>query len=115
MKSEHSKIILAVVLLGVAVGLFFYFNYDSGPLANSLQLVCVETGEVFSISRSEMPSVIPAENEKTGRRTLLPVREEEGKLYAYDRYVGAILDNPELAPLNKYIDPQTYEVLDSPL
>ena len=115
MKSEHTKIILAVVLLGVAVGLFFYFNHEPSSIPDSVKFVCISTGEVFTYSRSSMPTRVPAENPKTGEPTLIPAREEDGKLYASTNYGYRCLNDPQYAALNKYIDPDTLEVLDTPL
>jgi hypothetical protein len=113
MKSEHKKLVLALVLLIAAGGVYWRFGRSSAPLPDAVRFVCVETGQVFPIARDKIPSVLPAENPKTHHKTLLPIVEREGKLYANPRHADALRE-PELAKVNKHVDPQTLEVVRSP-
>ncbi len=113
MRSEHKKLILAGVLLVAAVVIGVKFWPSSGPLPSKVQFVCVATGERFPISQGAMPSVFPAKNPKTGAMTLLPVVEQDGKLIINPRHAYCLRE-PELAKVNKYVDPQTLEVLKTP-
>jgi len=114
MNAEQKKIAVVVLLLVVAVGVYFYFGRDTGPLPDSVKFVCVATGKVYNLSRDQVPSILPATNPSTGEKTLIPAHEENGKLYASERYGPGLLADPELAKVNKYVDPQTLEVRNSP-
>ncbi len=114
MSSERKKLIVAVALLVVAGGAFWYFNRSGAQLSDSISFVCVASGQTFSISRKDMPSMFPAKNPKTGERTLLPVEERDGKLFVAGRSARLLRDSEQLAKVNKYVDPETLEVLKSP-
>lgn len=114
MSPQVKKIILAVVLLVVAGVVYFSVGRSQSALPGSIKFVCVATGKVFSFSPSNMPSIFPAKNPDTGQMTLLPATEKDGKLYASSRYARDSLREPELAKVNKYVDPSTYEVLKTP-
>ncbi len=113
MKPEQKKLVVALVLLVAAVGVYWTFGRSRAPLSDSVNFVCVETGEKFAIARDKIPNVLPAKNPKTHRTTLLPTVDRDGKLFANPRHADALRE-PELAKVNKYVDPQTLEVLSSP-
>jgi hypothetical protein len=114
MKSEHKKLILVAGLLAVAGGTYWFFNRSAAPLPNSVKFVCVATGEVFSISQKNLPSILPARNPKTGEMTLLPVTQRaDGKLVVPDRAAYDLHQDSDLARVNKYVDTKTLEVLGS--
>jgi hypothetical protein len=113
MNSEQKKFIFALVLICGAVVAAFWLWPQTPALSDTLTFVCIETGEVFRVARDDVPYVLPMENPKTGRRTLLPAHEEGGKLKVGARH-ASVLDQPEFAKVNRYVDPQTYEVLESP-
>lgn len=83
-------------------------------LKDSVRFVCVETGEIFTIKRSDIPSVLPAKNPKTGKASLLPVIERDGKYVVNPRYGHGLLDSPKVAEINRYVDPETLAVLNAP-
>ena len=114
MNSDQKKIAVVVLLLIVAVGTYFYFGRSSGPLPDTVKFVCVATGKVYNLSRDKVPSILPATNPSTGEKTLIPAVEENGKVYASERYAPGLLADPELAKVNKYVDPKTLEVRTSP-
>jgi hypothetical protein len=115
MKSEYKKLILAAVILLVAGGVYWFVGRSKPPLPDSVKFVCVSTGEIFSMSQKELPGALPARNPKTGERTLIPVtKAPDGKLVASRRYAHELLRNPELARVNKYVDPETLQVLKVP-
>jgi uncharacterized protein YbaR (Trm112 family) len=114
MKPEYWKLTLVVVLLAGAVGTYFWFGRTPPPLPSEVKFVCVATGEVFRIARERIPSFLPAKNPNTGERTLLPVVERDGKLFANERHAYGCLSRPEVAEVNKYVDPQTLEILATP-
>ncbi len=107
------KLILAGVVLLAAVGLFFYFGRSSEPLPGTVQFVCVATGKTYALARDQIPSVLPAKNPKTGTLTLVPCEKKDGKVVMVPRYRDLLRD-PEVEKANKYVDPQTLEVLASP-
>ena len=115
MKSDRNKVILVVALLVVAGAIFFYFGRDAGPLPNSIRFVCVATGEFYDLARDDVPSILPAKNPDTGEATLLPVvKDEDGTLHLNERYAYGLIDGPQLAEVNRYVDPQTFEILELP-
>ena len=114
MSPQLKKIILAVVLLAVAVGVYLSFGRQKSALPTSIKFVCVATGKTFGFSPTNVPNVYPAKNPDTGQMTLLPVSEQDGKLFASPRYARDALRDPELAKVNKYVDPTTFEVLKTP-
>lgn len=114
MDPKQKKLIIAVVLLVAAAGVYLFFGRTKSSLPDSVKYVCVVTGNTFDISRDNLPASLPAKNPKTGEMTLLPVREKDGKLYADVRYAREALRDGPLAKVNKYVDPQTFEVLSSP-
>ncbi len=114
MGPEFKKIIAVVALLVLSGGLLVYFNRSPSPLADSIEFVCVATGKTYRIDREDLPGMFPAENPDTGERTLLPVKTEDGKRIAIPRYAHEALRDPELAKVNKYVDPQTFEILETP-
>jgi hypothetical protein len=114
MSPQAKKIIVAVALLVVAGVVYFMFGRTGSALPGSIKYVCVATGKIYSFSPSNLPSILPGKNPSTGQATLLPVTEEDGKVYASPRYARDLLRNPELAKVNKYVDPNSFEVLKAP-
>lgn len=113
MNSEQKKLILVALLLVVAVGLYFYFGREPSTVPDTVKFVCVETGKLYTLNRDDVPSLLPAVNPDTQAKTLIPVYEENGKLYISGRRAG-LLSMPDVAKVNKYVDPDTLEVLTSP-
>jgi hypothetical protein len=115
MNSEQKKLILVAVLLVAAGGVYFWFGRPKSPLPNKIAFVCVETGKIYKLDRDDVPKFMPATNPDTGQATLLPAYqdEENGKFYASQHY-AYLLREPQLAEVNKYVDPQTLEILESP-
>jgi hypothetical protein len=114
MNSEQKKFIFALVLICGAVVAAFWLWPRSDTVPNSMLFVCVETGKTARLSRDDVPSIMPVENPSTGNRTLLPAyTDDDGKLRLIERY-ASVLHEPAVAKVNKYVDPQTYEVLESP-
>ncbi len=114
MQSKQWKLILAVALLVVAGSVYWQFGRSRSALADGVAYACVATGKVFWIPRAKTPPVLPAPNPDTGKATLVPVvRRDDGRFAMTDHYAG-LLEDPELAPLNKFIDPETLEVRKEP-
>ena len=113
MHSEQKKLILVVAILAIAVGIYWRYGRARGPLADRVDFVCVATGKKYALARGDIPTILPAKNPKTGQLTLVPCEESDGKLIVKPRYAH-LLDEPELAKANKYVDRQTLEVLDAP-
>jgi len=112
MNSSHWKAIVAVVLLLGAAGIWWFYNHGSTGMPDRVRYVDMETGEPVWIRLSQTPNEMPGENPKTGKRTLLPVTERDGRLYADPHYAVSALRNSEVAKLNKHIDPTTMELID---
>jgi hypothetical protein len=114
MTPAQKKIALVAVLLAGAAGIYLILGPSESAVSPKPSFVCVETGQVFQIAQDAVPSFLPGKNPKTGHLTLLPARKaDDGKLYVGARYASE-LQNPELARVNKYVDPNTLEVLKSP-
>jgi hypothetical protein len=114
MSPQAKKLTIAIVLVVVAVGMFVMFRGPKLQLSNSIDFVCIETGKIYALNRDKIPAAFPAKNPDTGHETLFPVLIKDGKTYADPHYAYGMLTEPEIAKVNKYVDPQTYEVLASP-
>lgn len=114
MNANQKKLVVAGVLLIAAVGVYLKFGRSAEPLTGKLSFVCVATGEIFHVSRDDVPSILPGKNKKTEQYTLLPVVQRGGTWFVSERYVALLRDPEELGKVNKYVDPQTLEVLKSP-
>lgn len=109
-----------IVVLSILIvsSYFVYVNAVSpwmseSSLVQNFDVVCVETGEKFSLHRSEI-KMIPTKNPKTDRYTLLPfVVDEKGNNVILGRYRDALTQS--LKDVNKYVDIETFEVLDFPV
>lgn len=113
MNSSHWKLIVAVVLLLGAAGVWWYYNAGQSGIPDSIRYVDIATGEFVWIRRSQTPSVLPGKNPRSGEHTLLPVTTgEDGHLYVSERHGRACLRDPEVAKLNKHVDPTTLELID---
>lgn len=113
MTADQKKLSVAVGLLVVAGGVYFFVGRKTTGVPSSVKYVCVATGEIKSFSRDDIPPDLPAVNAKTGQATLLPIVEQNGKMYV-DRHYSSALRGPDLAKVNKYVDPESLEVLKSP-
>ena len=113
MNAKVGKIALAVVLLIVAIGVYWKYGRTPSVLPGSVRFVCVATGERFSIAQSAL-HMFPAENPKTKASTLLQIYEEGGKFLVTARYGNYVRDPNLLGKVNKYVDPKTLEILSSP-
>jgi hypothetical protein len=105
--AEPKKIVLLVVLLVVAVGGWWFFSRTPSVLPDALLFACVETGQKHWVSRNDAPSVLPAKNPRTGKFSLLPAEERDGKLYLIERYADAM---KSMSEVSKHVDPETLEV-----
>ena len=115
MNPEQKKLTVVVVLFLVAGGVGWYFWRSGDPLSDSVKFVCVATGKTYTIGRGEMPDVVPAENPDTHEFTLLPLsKNEAGELVINARFANELRHTPTLAKVNRYVDPNTCKVLDTP-
>jgi hypothetical protein len=114
MNSERNKIILVVALLIAASGVYWFTRRPATAVPDAIQMVCVATGERFAIARDKLPTSPPFKNPKTGELTLLPIFEDGGKYWISARTTEFIRGTGQLAKVNKYVDPETREVLTTP-
>ena len=114
MKSKPWKLILALALLVAAGGVYWRFCRQRSALPDEVAYACVATGKVFWISRAHTPPFLPAPNPNTGQRTLVPVVAHTPGRFMMTEHYAALLEDPELAPLNKYIDPETLALRKEP-
>ncbi|MEW6250658.1 MAG: hypothetical protein AB1716_08410 [Planctomycetota bacterium] len=115
MRAERTRLIIGVALLAAAGGLILWRWPARRPaFADTAPFVCVATGEVFHLTLEERPAFPPGQNPKTGTATLLPAEVlADGRLVAKARY-APLLQDAELAKANRYVDPNTLELLESP-
>jgi len=121
MTGDQKKLISVVVLLLVAGAVYWFFGRGSmggGPLPGQLTYLCVQTGEKFHYDRSDdnAPKILPGKNPKTGQNTLVPIYDDNGTFRITKRRLDALKKSfgDQFAEVNKYVDPDTLEVLDSP-
>lgn len=96
-------LLLIVVILFVRS----LFGGPNLPVADSVRMVCVQSGKVFTIDREDI-NMFPMTNPKTGNRTLVPITDRNGHEYVPKRFAELITD--QLKDVNEYIDPKTLEV-----
>lgn len=112
MTPQQKKTVIAVLLLLVAGGVYYFYARSPSPLPGSIRFVDITSGDFVNYSRGSLPNLLPAKN-SDGVVALFPVLEREGK-YFVDPHYGYALQEPEFEEVNKYVDPRTFEVLDSP-
>ncbi len=110
-RADRNKLILVGLLLVGAAAVYWFFIRDSGPLPDRVKFVCVATGKTYSLSRDDVPSILPATNPDTGQATLLPSVERDGRLYVSERFRGELKN---LTEVNRHVDPKTLEVRQAP-
>ncbi|MCB9849106.1 MAG: hypothetical protein H6817_00205 [Phycisphaerales bacterium] len=105
-------IAFSVIGLIVAVIIAWPFLRGAPGPETEFTMVCVATGEVFTLDVDEV-GMVPARNPKTGERTLVPcVRDDDGTLHVAERYAGALTG--ELAEVNRVVDVDTLRVRSGP-
>lgn len=113
MKAEGSqrwKIALAVLALAVTAVIAVRQLTQPSAVTNSIQLICVTTGERFTMSR-EAVTQVPMLHPKTNEPTLLPISANaNGEFVVHDHYRGLV---EEFGERNKFVDPQTLVVKNS--
>ena len=107
---QRGKLILAGVILLIAIGLFLFQARGGAELTDTINFVCVATGELYELDRGEIGG-LPAVNPDTGQATLLPYAEKDGRRFITRRKARFL---KQLADVNKYVDPKTLEVRAAP-
>ncbi|MEM1072007.1 MAG: hypothetical protein AAGB48_04815 [Planctomycetota bacterium] len=89
--------LIVLGLIGGIAGVVFALGSNSGPdMADSMVLVDIETGNLYSVSIKNRSVMTPMEHPDTGRRTLHRViRDDEGGYKISRRRLGG-LQNDEL-------------------
>ena len=107
---QRGKLILAGVVLVIAIGLFVFQSRGGAGLTDTINFVCVATGELYELDRGEIGG-LPAVNPDTGQATLLPYAEKDGRRFITRRKARFL---GQLADVNKYVDTKTLEVRAAP-
>ncbi len=103
----RSRLVFALVVLAALV-LLVYSARSERLLAHRIPYVCVSTGASFNLTADEA-GMIPARNQVTGRRTLIPChRTENGVCMVAPRFRPLLCG--ALAQENHYVDLQTLVV-----
>ena len=67
------------------------------PLADSIELIDIETGQIYQFSTKDQQLFVPAKNPESGNRTLFTVWEEvDGTWYLDRRYLNALQENQDV-------------------
>jgi len=106
---------LAVIVIGLLVGggliAWQGFASDEVRLADSILLVDVTTGEIFEAPLPRGRTVgFPAKNPKTGKETLLPASQLDGKWFVGSRYREFVKGIASSAGVAAASDAATFEV-----
>lgn len=113
MKAEGSqRWKIALVVVAFAATAFVVARQLTRPsvVSDSIQLICVTTGERFTMSRQAVTQV-PMLHPKTNEPTLLPISANvKGEFVVHDHYRGLV---EEFGEKNKFVDPQTLVVKNS--
>jgi hypothetical protein len=89
------QIVVIVAAIVVAATSFLVFGRgEKLDLDNSLRMVDVRTGEVFSLKAGRGGTMIPGQNPKSSEWTLMPVEDRDGKLFVSERYLNALKSIP---------------------
>lgn len=95
-------IVLAIAVLGFSVWKYGGGKSPESQLANSMMLVDVQTGQRFIADISGKKSVLlPARNPDTQEVSLIPVYEEDGSWFLWERYrtaISQITVSPDAVP-----------------
>lgn len=104
--------IVLIVLALLALPASWLWVRSGAPeidLAESVTLVEISTGDLFvaPLPKGRMVA-LPATNPETGKPTLYPVYQKDGKWFVSDRYLSMLGRMTDPAP--KFVDPKTGEV-----
>lgn len=101
-------LVVAVVALGASAVIYMSGGGAGETIVpDSIELVCVKTGQVFHVKRRDI-SMLPGVNPETGTQTLLPCYRRDDVLYVNERFAGDLTGFLESE--NNYVDPQTLAV-----
>ncbi|MFO0837804.1 MAG: hypothetical protein U1D55_04705 [Phycisphaerae bacterium] len=110
MNKNAGKISLAVAILALAAGVFWWQSRSGEPrLEGKITYVCVATGKKFTFERGKT-RILPLENPETKQRTLLPCGQEDGVWRVSSRCAQLVRD---LGDQNKFVDPESLVVKSS--
>ncbi len=110
MQPKQWKLILALALLVVAGGVYWRFGRSRSAFPSAVSYVCVETGKTYRFSQAKLPKTLPGKSPDTGRYTLVPLAATAGDKPSVDVHYAHLLNDPELAQVNQYVDPESLEV-----
>ena len=83
--------IVAIGVLGFSVWKFGFGDSLEGQMANAMIMIDVETGQLYEVDiRGKRGVLIPARNPETRDISLLPVFEQDGEWFIYERYRDAL-------------------------
>jgi hypothetical protein len=85
-------VVVVAALVAVAVSLYFTLSGPKLNLASSVPMVDVNTGEFFRVKVGKGGATFPGSHPKTGKVTLLPVIEQDGKWFLAQRYMSSLKD-----------------------
>ncbi len=109
---EHRWVTAGAVVIAVSVLVWRGVVYSANGAAvdGQILLVCVESGERLKLLRSEIRS-LPASHPRTGKQTLLPVVERNGRTMVEERCLEVL---EGLKDVNRYVDEKSGEVRSAP-
>lgn len=98
------------VIASVLVWRGVVYSASGAAIDSQIQLVCVESGERLTLSRIAVRS-LPASHPRTGKQTLLPVIERDGRTKVDERCLEVL---EGLKDVNRYVDEKSGEVRTAP-
>lgn len=91
--------IAAIGVLGFSAWKFGFGSSIEGQMADSMMMVDVQTGQLYEVDVSGQRGVlIPARHPETNEVALLPVFDEGGEWFLYERY------RPSLSSMDVSLD-----------
>lgn len=109
MANRRTTIRVSLSLAALVVAGYLLSTLHAGDgVPSRFPFVCVETGEIFTLSIGEA-GTNPAKNPRTGRRTLVLCERRDDGTYVVAKDDGWLITD-ELKDLNHFVDPVTLEV-----
>ena len=107
-KANAGKISFVAVVILAAIVIMWLQSGEGQRLPDKLQFICVSTGEVFWLDAK--PRIYPAENPKTGQRTLLPCHQNDNGSLSLKRRDRGLIEQLDKEGLNQHVDLKTLVV-----
>lgn len=106
---KREMMYIGTVIGALTIAAWLYWRQQpENPFADPIALVCVESGELIELDRSQVNN-FPLRHPKTNRRTLLPFSVEGDKKVIVRRF-RPILERLDDQEMNQHVDINTLEI-----